>query len=291
MPRTIDEGFRDFLAWLTPTGGESEAARSHRATVQGCLANNYTLKRFLRIGSFGNGTSISAFSDVDYLAEVSPANLSSDSNHCLRRLRGFLDYRFPRSEVGVRCPAVEVPFGTNARNHTEVVLAYDTKKRVGGHIIYGIPNCQGGWMLTAPDAHKAYVVREDERLNRRVRPLIRFVKAWKFYRNVPISSFYLEMRVAQYATARASIVYSYDLARFLKGLLDTGLARLQDPVGVSGYVYACDTQVQLDDALSKLRRAAIRAADARQCVRSGDYSDAFVWWQLLYKDKFPPYYG
>ena len=68
MPQTIHEGFRDFLTTLTPRSTESQAAKNHRASIEACLRNNFGLKRFVRIGSFGNGTSISGFSDVDYLA-------------------------------------------------------------------------------------------------------------------------------------------------------------------------------------------------------------------------------
>lgn len=60
MPRTIDEGFRDFLTKLRSSGAESDGAQKHRASIKACLENNFGLRRFTRIGSFGNGTSISA---------------------------------------------------------------------------------------------------------------------------------------------------------------------------------------------------------------------------------------
>ncbi len=290
MPRTVDEGFRDFLSWLTPTGTESTAAQSHRSSIKACLENNYTLKRFVRIGSFGNGTSISGYSDVDYLAEVSANNLTTDSAYSLTKLRNTLDYRFPNTGVGVRCPAVVVPFGTDAKNTTDLVLAYDTGRQTGGRVIYQLPDSEGGWMDAAPDAHKAYVVKQDDRLSSKVRPLVRIIKAWKFYRNVPISSFYLEMRVAEYATGESSIIYSYDVKRFLCWLRDIGLARLQDPVGVSGYIYPCKTTAQAEDAISKLGTAATRASNALECEKTEKISDAFDWWRLLYNDQFPTYY-
>jgi len=65
LPRTIDEGFRDFLKKLTPGGAESDGVKSHRASIRSCLDNNFGLVRFTRIGSFGNGTSICGYSDVD----------------------------------------------------------------------------------------------------------------------------------------------------------------------------------------------------------------------------------
>lgn len=290
MPRTIDEGFRDLLSTLTPSGTESDAAKGHRASIKACLENNYTLYRFVRIGSFGNGTSISGHSDVDFLAEVSGNDLSKDSNYCLAKLRDTLGGRFPNTGVGVRCPTVLVPFGREARDATEIVLAFDTGEKKGGEVVYGIANCSGGWMKTAPDVHKAYVIAQDERLSSKVRPLVRFIKAWKFSRNVPVSSFYLEMRVAEYATKETTILYNHDVKRLLCWLQDIELASLQDPCGVSGYIPACKTQAQKADALSKLETAATRATNALNCESAGKISDAFGWWRLLYNDWFPTYY-
>ena len=74
MPtRTVDQGFRAFLQRLTPTTGESTAAKTHRASIETCLKNNFGMTRFFRTGSFGNGTSISGYSDVDYFAEIPPS--------------------------------------------------------------------------------------------------------------------------------------------------------------------------------------------------------------------------
>ena len=70
MPRTIDEGFRDFLLKLTPSSYESDAAKRHRASIEQCIKSNLGLRRFWRTGSFGNGTSIYGRSDVDYMASI-----------------------------------------------------------------------------------------------------------------------------------------------------------------------------------------------------------------------------
>ena len=61
MPSTVDAGFREFLRKLTPSTSESEAAKSHRASIKKCIKSNFGLFRFWRIGSFGNGTSISGY--------------------------------------------------------------------------------------------------------------------------------------------------------------------------------------------------------------------------------------
>ena len=289
MPRTVDEGFRDFLTKLTSSGTESEAAKGHRASIETRLKTDFGLRRFARIGSFGNGTSISGFSDVDYLASLSRDQLTSSSTYSLGKVRDSLDARFPNTGVHVRCPAVVVPFGTKVSERTEVVPA-DYITQAGDHLVYDIADCAGGWMRASPDAHKAYVSSINDKLTGKVKPLVRFIKAWKFFRDVPISSFYLELRTAKYASNEKSIIYDIDVLGVLKSLLDANLAAIQDPMGVSGYICACTTQAKLDDAFSKLETAYTRAEKARDASRRENISEAFDYWRLLYNYEFPSYY-
>ena len=289
MPRSINEGFEDFLVKLKARAPESDAARRHRASIEACLKSNFGLQRFVRIGSFGNGTSVSGYSDVDYLATIPTAQLTQTSTYSLIKVRDALDARFPTTGVRVNSPAVAVPFGQYRSEDTEVVPA-DYAHEVSGFKVYEIADGSGGWMRISPDSHNSYVARVDAALSGRVKPLIRFVKAWKFLRDVPISSFYLEMRVAKYAESESSIVYDIDVQRVLRSLWDHQLARMQDPTGFSGYISACKTEAQEADALSKLRTAVVRAEKAFAASSSGDISAAFDWWRLVYADKFPTYY-
>lgn len=289
MPRTIDEGFRDFLIKLTPSTTESQAAKNHRASIEACLKNNFGLSRFVRIGSFGNGTSISGYSDVDYLACLPTDQLTEVSTYSLTKVRNALDTRFPNTGVRVSCPAITVPFGATKAETTEIVPA-DFVRESNSYKIYDIADCAGGWMKASPDAHNAYVRGPDEKLGGKVKPLIRFIKAWKYYREVPISSFYLELRVAKYASGENSIIYDYDVRNVLKLLLDCQLANMQDPLAVSGYISACKSEASREDALSKLQTAFTRAEKAREAASKGNISDSFNWWRLLYNDQFPTYY-
>lgn len=289
MPRTIEEGFRDFHTKLTPSATESEAAKKHRASIEACLQNNFGLKRFVRIGSFGNGTSISGFSDVDYLACLPTDQLTQVSTSSLTKVRNALDVRFPNTGVHVSCPAVVVPFGNTQAETTEIVPA-DYLRESNGYKVYDIADCSGGWMNASPDAHNDYVRYIDDKLSGKVKPLIRFIKAWKYLRDVPISSFYLELRVAKYARGEKSIVYDIDVKRVLRNLWDGQLADMQDPMSVSGNIPACKTEALRADALSKLGTAVSRAEKAREAADKGNIQDAFYWWRLLYNDQFPTYY-
>lgn len=289
MPRTISEGFTDFLSTLTPSSTETEAAKSHRASIMACLKNNFGVQRFFRTGSFGNGTSISGYSDVDYFTSIPAQHQRQNSTTMLTTVRNALDTRFPLTGVRVDCPAVKVPFGRVPQESTEVVPAYAIATQ-NNSVIYHIPDCSGGWMRSSPELHNGYVQYVDQQKGEKVKSLIRFIKAWKYYRQVPISSFYLELRVAKYASEETAIVYDIDVKRIFALLSRIELASIQDPMNISGYIPACSSQVQLEDAKVKLRTALSRAEKAVDANQRGKTAEAFDWWRLVYDNCFPTYY-
>ena len=289
MPRTIDEGFRDFHTKLTPSSFESNAAKAHRASIKRRIEKDFSLQRFWRIGSFGNGTSIRGYSDVDYMACIPTESLSSNSSTFLTKLRKSLAERFPNTGVRTSCPAVVVPFGNSAKETTEVTPA-DYMRTENGFKIYDIPDCSGGWMNASPDAHNGYVRQINLKLSYKVKPLIRFIKAWKYFQSVPISSFYLELRVAKYASEETSILYSIDVKRVFAMLDRLELARITDPMGISGYISPCKSTADLTIAKSKLSTALTRATKAREAEQADNIKVAFDWWDKLYAYNFPSYY-
>jgi hypothetical protein len=289
VAKTLDEAFRTFHSWLTPTASETAAATRHRASIEACLKSNFEITRFFRTGSFGNGTSIRGYSDVDYFASIPNEYLTRNSDSTLKKVWRALDDRFPNTGVGIRTPAVLVPFGDEKSESTDVVPAEYLGKNSDGYMIYDIADRSGGWMQTSPDAHTAYVGKINNDLNGKLKPLIRFVKAWKYYKKVPLYSFYLEMKVARYASAESSIIYSIDLKRVFRMFANEDLAAMQDPTGVSGYIYPCFSEAMKDDALSKIDTALSRAEKAGEAENDDEIQDAFYWWNLLFNDEFPVY--
>jgi len=65
---------------------------------------------------------------------------------------------------------------------------------------------------------------------------------------------------------------------------------MQDPKGISGYVYACTTEAKKNEALSKLYTAKTRAEKAREAEKAGRTIVAFECWNKLFAGKFPSYY-
>ena len=289
MARTLDEGFETFIGWLKPLSSEHDKAASHKDSVKSCMENNFECSNFFETGSFGNGTGVRHYSDCDYFAVCPSAKFWSDSSYTLRQIKEKLQNTFWQTKgIEVKTPAVRIPFGSYASERLEVTPATRNglvSTPVGDKYSYDIPDYTGGWMQSSPGAHNEYVRQHDNRLNGKLKPLIQMIKAWKFYNNVPITSFYLELRVTKYAEGESSIVYDVDIKNIMKLLNDNQLASIQDPMGISGYVRACKTDAKKADALSKVNTGASRALRARDNYDKVD--EAFYWWNLFFNDKFP----
>lgn len=288
MARTISEAFNIFHQRLTPNTTEANAAASHRASIENCLKTNHKMTHFFKTGSNGNGTSISGYSDTDYFAVLLTDQFTTDSYYSLTKFKDTLDTRFPRTGVRISTPAIVVPFGQSRWEDIEVTPT-DYIKKENGYDIYEIADGNRGWMKASPDAHNAYVGAVNTKLSNKVKPLIRFMKAWKYYRAVPINSFFLELRTTEFASGESSIVYSIDIKNLLKNMLDSKLASIQDPMGVSGLIAPCKTDAYKRDALTKLETAYNRAVKAYELEQAGKIQDAFAMWNTFFNGKFPAY--
>lgn len=291
MARTLEQGFQDFLKRLTPLTSERKKGASHKNSVESCLVKNFGCSHFFETGSFGNKTGAKDFSDTDYFAVCPEQDLRKNSSTTLREVKEALQYTFrgTAAKIKVNSPSVTVPFGTRASENLEITPCFYNAviaTPAGRKRSYGIPSGDGGWMLSSPRAHKAYVAYHNDRLHRRLKPLITLVKAWKFYHNVPISSFYLELRITKFLERKRKINYEIDLYGTIKKLRDIELADIRDPMGVSGMVRASKTNEKKKSALSKLITACSRAEKA-YASKDKNLDDCFHWWKMFYNGKFP----
>ena len=290
MTKTLEEGFEIFLERLIPLPSERNKAVSHRGSVRSCLTTNFKCSSFFETGSFGNQTGVRHYSDTDYFAVCPAQDLTGKSNYVLRKVKEALQFTFHRtSGIKVNSPSITISFGKHASENLEIVPCfYNTlfETPIGKRKAYAISNGKGEWMLSSPKAHKDYVELHNKRLNGKLKQLIRLVKAWKYYNNVPINSFYLELRITKFSESKKKINYKIDLYGIIKKLYDIQLASIQDPMRVSGVIDACDTYGKKKEALSKLTTAFSRAKKA-YIYRDTNLDKCFYWWNLFFNKKFP----
>jgi hypothetical protein len=290
MAKSLEEGFGTFLSWLVPLNSEHSIAASHKESVYGCLYNKHSCNRMFETGSFGAGTGVRHCSDTDYFAVFPAVNLWTDSAYTLRQIKESLQNTYSRTDgIVVNTPAVRIPFGSYASEMMEVTPCCTNgtiSTAYGNFYQYEIPDGSGGWLNSSPSAFNSYVNFHNNRLNKKLKPLIQLIKAWKYYNDAPISSFYLELRATKYAEGETTIVYDIDLYKFFKYLSENELPSINDPLGISGRIHACTTDAKFNLTLSKVQSDYKRAEDAFN-YRSTDLDKCFERWNLFFNHQFP----
>lgn len=286
MPRTVSQGFETFLERLTPLQSQRTAAARHRQSVEEAINAAVTTYAFRETGSFRHGTGVRNHCDVDLLVSIGGARPSS-SDTALRWIKDGLKKRFTTTVIRVSRPAVVVDFASGAEAW-EIIPGF-VKNTGAGVTLYDIPGASAGWMDTAPLEHLAYVneCNQLEKAKGGAKKLARLVKAWKYYCNVPISSFYLEMRAAQHVKTQAAFMPVRNICQLLESLEKHQLAGMNDPRGAAGRFYACSSDVKKTEALSKLHTAAGRAKKAFDAHNADKPDTAFYYLDLLFGGMFP----
>ena len=288
MARTVDEAFEILIDWLKPSETETTNAASHRTSIEACLKNKFDLTSMFRSGSFGHGTSVRGYSDVDYFANIPSKKLWNSSSYSLQQVKNALQERFPSTLITVRSPVIIIPFGSTGGERHEIAPAWPNGTK-NGWSVYSIPDRSDGWMDASPNAHNAWVNSINDRHGKKVKQLIRLIKYWNIMSSGGVRSFYLELRTAEFANSESSILYRYDVRSVFATLINKGLAGMQDPQGISGLVQPC-TEAVKPTALSKLNTAYMRADKALEAENAGRVSEAFGWWDKVFNGKFPAYY-
>lgn len=292
MPLTVEDAFDQFLPKLSTSRQETQSAASHRASVEARLKSDFNLVTMFRTGSFGAATNVRSHSDVDYFAVIPRTNLKQDSGRTLASLAESMRARFPSTaNIRVNGPGVQIPFGDEGAERVEIIPVDETGKTMLGFRQFDMPDGLGGWKFSAPESHKAWVDSLDAKLNGKLKPLIRLLKAWKFYRNAPIRSFYLEMRAAALMRKENVILYDIDLKNILGALWSDQLADIPDPrfPDDSFVLTACSSETSRVDALSKLGNAALWSAQAMNEKNASRPGAAIAKWNLIFSDQFPKY--
>ena len=287
--KLVAQGFREFQAQLTTPERESLAAQTHRASIEICLKERFGLEGFFQSGSFGNGTNVPVHSDVDRFAVIPRENLPENALQALRIVHRVLRQRFrTTSGIRIRPPAVVVPFGIDGLETTEIIPAYLAGTQAGEKV-YGIPSPSGGakWILSAPQALRSHINEVDTAHDNKLKPLIRFLKAWKYHRKVRVQSVYLDLTCAAMARYIGLFTPSIDIARVLHFMRSNRLAAVHDPLGIGDPIPGPRTPSQREEALNKVTGGATMASRAVTAELEWRLKPAFNIWRMFFGPRFP----
>lgn len=264
----------DLISYYTPSPTQFDAARGHRYAIETRLDTYLGVHSMFEIGSLRHGTGVWHYSDADFLVSLKGERPGSPWT-MLDKVKVQLQERFRSTTVVIRRPAVVCKF---ADGDVEVVPGYLSTTGSG----YWIANPADGWMLTHPKDHNDYVNKINKNHDGDVKRLIRMMKVWKYLRNVPISSCYLEMRAAKHMEGESSYLPLWDLHRNLRKMYDANLAAMNDPTGLGSRFGSCSSESNRLDAMSKLESAVNRALKAKDFVAADDHDKAVEQLKLLF---------
>ncbi|MGC0363823.1 hypothetical protein ABH922_001807 [Rhodococcus sp. 27YEA15] len=250
---------------VTPNADARAAAARHRASIEEWLKADVGIIRMRETGSWHHGTATNISSDVDYFVTM-PGLKPTFSSNALETLRSSLSRGISGCAVTVDRPAVRLSY-FDGGPAVEITPAFYQDADD-----YDIPDPDGiGWIRSNPAIHLEYVNEAQRATDGRAKGLIRLLKTWKAANNVPLSSFYLEMRTAQYAAGNAPIIYDWDLRDLFKSLNNNGLREMNDPTdygrrittGAGSAAESAVAAMAVDKAarLATLARAATEAED------------------------------
>jgi hypothetical protein len=275
MGMTTTQYLDSLLQAFTPSPTEFDAARGHRKTIEARLKDDLGAYSLIETGSLSHGTAVSRASDADYFAWLPGPKPSA--RRALEMVRNSLNYRFSSTNFRVSSPAVVCTFASTARS-VEIIPAF-----MNGDYSYSIPDPQNGeWMESNPKNHLEYVSNVNAKHNGQVKKMIRLLKAWKYQKNVPISSFYLEMRGAKHSAEQSTFIILWDLCLTLETMASNGLASMNDPTKTGPRFNACSTEYNRSIALSKTQTAAAHARKALDAYRANHHNIAISELKLLF---------
>jgi hypothetical protein len=278
MAETVSSWLTSLNSLYTPLSSHFDAAKSHKDSIETRLDYIIGIHRMFEIGSLRHGTGIWQYSDADYLASLKGGRPMS-STTMLTKVRDALIGRFANTTISVRSPAVVCRFSDC---EVEIVPGY-ISDTTGSHGYWiADPASTGGWMQSYPEAHNDYVNSVNKKFNGGVKTLARQLKVWKYKRNVPISSCYLEMRAAKYMDGQKSYIPIWDLYLSLSNLQSAGLAAMNDPTGRGSRFSAYSSEATKVDALSKLSMAVSRSSKALDFYKADDHAKAIEQLKLLF---------
>lgn len=280
--------FAKFIGRIQPTPSAVTSAARRVSAIERRLATTFDVRRFVRVGSYWKGTAIRACSDLDLFLVVSRDEARWGGGYVasttlLGRVRDQLRGRFPATP-GIRRDgqAVVVAFSSGGPG-IDVTPAFFDAALETGQPLYVIPDGDGGWLATSPDAQKRYLSDEDARSGGKLRRVVQIMKWWAQARAnpLPLRSIHLEMLVASEGIARVVDGYSSILAAGFARLAERNGSAINDPLGVSGRIPAAGTAAQKAELMRSANHAAYHSAVALAAEADGDLSTAIHQWRII----------
>lgn len=197
--KSVSERFDTFLSNIELTSAQAQDGGAKHGGVRSCLNQHYydttsTSANSMLVGSWGKHTRIRPPRDVDVLFKLPwsvherfERRTGNKQAQLLQEVKDVLATTYPRTDIRGDRNVVVVGFGSYA---VEVVPAFEQMDSK-----FLIPDSTAGGKYKPTDYHMeaAALSVSDVGSSGNTRHLIRMLKRWQAYCNVPIKSYWLEL--------------------------------------------------------------------------------------------------
>lgn len=276
---------------VQPQAGELASARLHRAAVRARLAASFDVSRVLAIGSHARDTAIRSYSDLDMLVvlrrnEAKWGGNIVSSRTVLGRVQDDLRARFTRTDIRRDQQAAVVGFAAGQQSLDVVPAIF---RRFGaGRPIFAIPDGNGDWLETSPEAHNQYFSAADKLSGGKLKRVVQLLKWWKCSRAqpIPIQTFHIDLLMATSKTCIGVKPYTHCLYQAFQLLNERECRGLRDPLGIAGVIYAAKTDPQWNAICAAVAAALDRSRAAVEAEARKDFEEANRQWNILFNGQF-----
>jgi len=297
----ISSRFSKLLGKIEPNSRDQAIYALHERTVTTRLETIFKTSSVRRIGSYARDTSIRTISDIDLMLilkreEIRWGDDWKTSDTMLDSVRSELRARYPNTPVVRDQQAVVVRFGGNQYPIDVVPAFYWSNKAVtwqNGEInqypVYMIPDANGSWMPTSPDAHNKYLNDADRMSGGKLKRVVKLIKFWRSCRtpSIPINSFYVEIWLAANEICVGVKSYAQCFNDALISMARDDCSGIEDPVGISGNIPAANSERKRLTALNAVKASAGRAEKAIMAENSKNVREAIRQWNIVFNYRFP----
>lgn len=268
---------------------EARILASHRASITRRLETVFAVNRVEPIGSQIRGSAITRTSDLDLMlilerAEVKRGDRYLSSQTVLDRVRLQLNRRYLVTLVVRDGKAIVARFA-DGQHPVDIVPAwYLNSEAPNNYPVFAIPDGNGEWLATSPQAHNKYINDRDSSSAGKLKYVAKLIKYWARNRlfTLPLSSFHVELLLAESRICNGPVSYAECVTKTFELLASRDCRALQDPVGISGLVKAADTEPKRQLVQRAVRSAADRAWRALAAEDEGKHFEAIRLWRPIF---------